>query len=328
MRSRLAAWSLLLFGALAVPAAAQPGASLSSFQLLRFDASARTAALGGAYTAVADGDVNAMFYNPAIPSPATSRIPSLSYLNHLAGIDAGTLAYSQTLSGGKTTLSGGLRFAHWGTLQRRNRRGERTGTFAAGDLALTLGAARSLGSFVRYGANVHLLYTQIEDADAMALATDLGLLYRVPSRQLTVGASLRHLGMAIDGFPTKKPTLPVDLQLGISKRLAHLPVLLSLTAYDLTEMGTGVKGGSTLDHVLGHLTFGGELRLGGALRLRLGYNHRQSWGQALAEGFDLGGLGAGFGVVFSGIAVDYAYNSWSKLGGLHQFTVRADLSAF
>jgi hypothetical protein len=307
---------------------AQPGASLSSFPLLRFDASARTAALGGAYTAVADGDVNAMFYNPAIPGPVTSRIPSLSYLNHLAGIDAGTLAYSHAAQRLGTTVSGGLRFVHWGgAIQQRNERGERTGTFSAGDVALTLGAARALGPRMRYGANVHLLHAQLESVQATAVAADLGVLYRVPAHRLALGASLRHLGFSIDEFAKKDPTLPLDLQLGVSKRLAHLPLLLSLTAYDLNEIGTGVEGGSTLDHVLGHLTFGGELRLGEALRLRLGYNHRRSRDTAIADQSDLGGLGGGFGLVVGGVAVDYAYNSWSELGGLHQFTLRADLDA-
>jgi len=323
MQLRLATWVVVLSVALGAPAAAQPGGSLSSFQLLRFDASARSAALGGAYTAVADGDVNALFYNPAAPGPSTSRIPSLSYLNHLAGIDAGTLAYSQTVEDGGTTLSGGLRFVQWGgDLQRRDERGERTGTFSAGDVALTLGAARTMGPRLQYGANVHLLYSQIDNVQATALATDLGVLYRLPTQQLTVGASLRHLGTSLGGF---EATLPIDLQFGLSKELAHLPLLFSLTAYDLTEIGTGVEGGSTLDHALGHLTFGGELRLGEALRLRLGYNHRRSRDLALADRFDLGGLGGGFGVAVRGIVVDYAYNSWSKLGGLHQFTLRADL---
>jgi len=318
------AWALLLAGLVVVPATAQPGGSLSSFPLLRFDASARTAALGGAYTAVADGDVNAMFYNPAVSGPAASRTASLSYLNHLADINAGTLAYNHTAKGLETTFSGGLRFVHWGTLQRRDEAGVRRGTFSAADMALTLGAARGLGPRVRYGANVHVLYAQIEKSQATALATDLGALYRVPARQLTFGVSMRHLGTSLGGFAT---ALPVDLQLGVTKELAHLPVFLSVTAYDLNEMGIGVEGGSTLDHVLGHLTFGGELRLGEALRLRLGYNHRQSRDQALVDRFDLGGLGGGFGLVVGSFAVDYAYNSWSKLGGLHQFTVRADLSA-
>ena len=306
---------------------AQTGASLSTFPLLRFDASARTAALGGAYTAMADGDVNALFYNPAIPSRGTSGVSSISYLNHLSDINAGTLAYSRSVEDLGTTFSGGVRFVHWGTFQRRNERGERTGTFFAGDVALTLGASRGLGPRLRYGTNVHVLHAQIDRSQATALATDLGVLYRVPAHQLAVGASLRHLGVSLDGFGRREATLPLDLQLGVTKRLAHLPLLLTLTAYDLTEVGTGVEGGTTFDHVLGHLTFGGELGLGEVLRLRLGYNHRRSQDTALADQFDLGGLGGGFGLVIEEFAVDYAYNSWSELGGLHQFTVRADLDA-
>lgn len=311
----------------AAPAAAQPGAALSSFPLLRFDASARVAALGGAYTAVADGDVNAMFYNPAVPGPATSRSPSLSYLSHLSGINAGTLAYGHTVQEIGTTLSGGVRFVHWGTLEGRNERGERTGTFTAGEGILTLGAARSLGSRLRYGTNVHLLHAQIEQAEATAVATDLGILYRAPEHRLALGASLRHLGLSLDGFGQSEATLPLDLQLGVSKRLAYLPVLLSLTAYDLTHMEEGIEGGTTLDNVLAHLTFGGEVRLGRALRLRLGYNHRRSRELALNDSFDLAGFGGGVGLEIGEVSVDYAYNSWSDLGALHQFTVRANLDA-
>jgi hypothetical protein len=325
MRLRFVIWVFVLGGLAATPTLAQPGASLSSFPLLRFDASARTAALGGAFTAVADGDVNGVFANPALPSPTTSRTFSLSYLNHLAGINAGTLAYSQTSSGLGTTFSGGVRFVHWGSIQGRNRRGERTGSFSAGDVALTFGAARSLGSRVRYGTNVHLLYAQIEDAQATALASDLGMLYRVPERQLTLGVSLRHLGTSLNGFVQESVTLPLDLQVGLSKRLAHLPLMLSITAYDLNNLNTGVEGGTTTDHVLAHITFGGEARLGEALRVRVGYNHRRGQDLAFGDGVNLGGLGGGFGLVLGGIGVDYAYNSWSELGGLHQFTVRATL---
>lgn len=317
---------LLVLGLIASPAVAQPGASLSDFPLLQFDASARVAALGGAYTAVADGDVNVLFYNPAVPSSATNQSLSLSYLNHLSDVNAGTLAYSHALQDRQTTLSGGLRFVHWGTFERRNVRGERTGTFTAGDVALTLGASRALGPRVRYGANIHLLHAQIERTQAAAVATDLGVLYRVPAHQLTVGASLRNLGHSLEGFGQDAATLPLDLQVGLSKRLAHLPIRVSLTAYDLTNLDEGLEGGTTVDHVLVHLTFGGEVELGEALRLRLGYNHRRSRELAVRDRFDLGGLGGGFGLEFEGVSVSYAYSSWSDLGGLHQFSVRTDLS--
>jgi hypothetical protein len=171
------------------------------------------------------------------------------------------------------------------------------------------------------------MHARIERAGAVALALDLGGLYRVPSRRFALGVSLRHLGGMVDGFLDTREPLPLDLQVGASKRLAHLPLLLTATAYDLTNLSEGIRGGTTIDHVLGHLALGAELQPGDILRLRVGYNHRRSTELALTDRFDLAGLGLGFGVTVSALTVDYAYNSWSSLGGLHQFTLRADLEA-
>lgn len=309
-----------------LPTLAQPRAALSTFSLLQFDASARSAAMGGAFAAVADGDVNSMFYNPAIPGPSTSQVPSLTYLNHLSDINSGTVAYSHTLRGSGTTVSGGLRFVHWGTLEGRNERGEPTGSFSANDAILTGGASRRLGRRARYGANVHVLHAQIESEQALALAGDLGVVVGVPNRQLVLGASLRHVGVSISGFGQRDASIPLDLQLGLSKRLAHLPLLVSVSAYDLTNLDEGIEGGSTIDHVLAHFTFGGEMALGEALRVRLGYNHRRSKELSLNDQLDLAGLGGGFGLSLDGLFVDYSYNSWADLGALHRFTLRVDLT--
>jgi hypothetical protein len=267
-----------------------------------------------------------LFHNPALLGPATSRSVGLSYQNHLSDINAGTLAYSHTIRGLGTTVGGGLRFVHWGTLEGRNAFGEPTGSFNAGDVALSLSAARAVGPRWRYGGTVHLVHAGIETARATALAGDVGVLYRWPAQQLSVGASLRNAGTVLDGFASQNDeTLPLDLRLSVSKQLAHLPLRLTMSGYDLTALDGAIVDGSTADDVLSHLVVGGEFQLGRAFRARIGYNHRQS--QELASGtrLDLAGLSAGFGVVVDRLSVDYAYSSWSDLGGLHQFTLRADV---
>ncbi|MFP4228475.1 MAG: type IX secretion system protein PorQ [Salinivenus sp.] len=309
-----------------VPAAAQPGGTVTSFPFLRLEPSARAAALSGAFGAVADGDVNALFYNPSVPDSATDRTASFSYLNHLSDINAGSMAYSQAMPRWETTLHGGVRFADWGTFEGRNEIGEPTEDFGAQDVALTLGAARPLGGTrLRYGGSLDLIHSRIESAQATAVAADVGALYRLPAQQMTFGAALQNVGLSLDGYGARRPRLPLDLRLSATKRLAHLPVLLSAAAYDLTNLSEGIPGGTTVDHVLAHLTFGVEARPGDVLRVRLGYNHRRSAELALTDRFDLAGFGAGFGLHVGSVAADYAYTSWSSLGGLHQFTVRTDL---
>lgn len=313
---------LLLLSLIPGVIAAQPSGSLSSFGFLQLDASARANALGGAFSAVSDGDVNGLFYNPALPSPATSQSVTVSYLNHLSDANAGTFGYSHPMGLLGTTVSGGLRYVDWSTVDRE----ELPGTAEEREAILTMGASRLLGARTRSGVNLHLLHAQADQARATVLAADVGAVYRIPTHRLALGGVLRHLSVMLDRFEREQRDLPLDLHLGLSKHVTQLPILLSITAYDLLRPDEEVDHQSSFDRVLSHLVFGGELQLGEVLHFRLGYNHRRNQELAFANQFDLVGVSMGFGLDVGQIAVDYAYSSWSDLGAQHQFTLRADLA--
>ncbi len=281
--------------------------------------------MGGAFGAIDDGDLTGMLYNPALLRPKAHRGVMLSYLNHLSDLNAGVVAYGHALStGGTAGIS--VRFMSWGRLEGANETGERTGSFGAGDFALTTGLARSLGDRVRYGANLHVVHSYLDAAQATALALDLGALYRLAAHQLTLSASVNNLGRALDSFGPRRNRLPTDVRIGLAKRLRYLPLTVSVMAYELHELDEGLTGGTTVDHVLGHLALGAEVNLASAFAVRLGYNHRRSHNLALSDQrFDLAGLGLGFGLTVRGLALSYAYNSWSSFGGLHWITLQLDL---
>jgi hypothetical protein len=67
---------------------------------------------------------------------------------------------------------------------------------------------------------------------------------------------------------------------------------------------------------------GGEFYFSEAFNVRVGYNHRRHEELKMKSRLDLAGVGMGFGLVIRGVGFDYAYNSWSSVGGLHQFTLR------
>jgi hypothetical protein len=314
---------LLAVGLGAHPAHAQP-TDVSSFPFLRFEPSARAAALSGAFPVTDDEDVNTLFYNPAGLSASHDGAGALSYLNHLSDINAGFLAYGHTVEG-LATFGGGVRFLSWGAFEGANEFGERTGSFGAGDAALTVGAARELGPRWRYGASLHAIYSRLAAARAAAVGLDLGVLYRIPSQQMTLNASVNRLGQTLDSFGPARDRLPTDVRLGLTKRLRYLPFLLSVTAYDLHHLGDGLPDGTTLDRVLAHLLLGGELTLQNAVQLRVGYHHRRSKELDRSDGFDAAGLSAGFGIAIAPLHVSYAYQSWSSFGGLHWLTLRAQL---
>src|SRR5690606_6725755 len=117
----------------------------------------------------------------------------------------------------------------------RDETGAELGTFGASDVALTVGVAREMGDGLSYGANVHLVRSNIADFNALALAADLGVAYYVPDHGFTVSASVNNLGRAVDSFGTVDDELPLDLRLAVSKRLEHVPLMLSVTAYNLHQ---------------------------------------------------------------------------------------------
>ena len=301
------------------PAQAQP-ADLSGFAFLRLEPSARAAALGGSFSAVYGDDVNAVFYNPALLNESTHGHLSLSYLNHLSDINAGFLAYSRHYER-LGTFAAGLRFLSWGELQGADEQGNRTDTFGASDLALTVGAARSQSERLRYGVNVHLIYSSVESFAASALATDVGVLYQIASQRMTLSASINNLGVTLSSLGTTDDELPVDLRVGITKRLRYIPLLFTLTGYNLHDIGDEPEGGTALGNVFQHVIVGGEFQFSQAFNLRFGYNHRRHQGLKTGSRLDLAGVGLGFGLKITRFRLDYAFNSWS-FGGLHQFTVR------
>lgn len=314
---------LVLTGTGALPAAAQPGPA-TTFSFLRLAPSARAASLAGAFSAVYDEDVNALFYNPALLNPDMHRTLSVTYLNHLGGIHAGFVSHARHWEG-IGTLGGGLRYVTWGSIDGYDATGNATESFGANDAALTASWARAHDERLRYGANLHAAFSRIETASASAFAADAGVLYHFPEQQLALSASVHNIGIVADALGSSRDTLPLDLRIGVSKRLRHLPLLIAVSGYNLNRIGEESEGRNAVSGVLRHVAIGWEFFFSDAFRIRLGYNHRQHQDLKMKNRLDLAGVGVGCGIGVANFRFDYAFNSWSTLGGLHQITVRTGI---
>ena len=308
-----------------IPQAAQAdGAPLTGFGFLQLEPSARAAALGGSLGAVYGDDVNVLFYNPALMNEEQHGSFSISYLNYLYDVNAGFLAYSRTMPT-LGTVAVGLRFMTWGDVSERDAQGVETGTFGASDVALTAGIARSAGERLRYGANVHFVRSSIAEYNATALAGDAGVAYHIADQGLTFSASVNNLGRAMNSFGDVDDELPLDVRVAVSKRLQHVPLFLSLTAYNLHRPNDVPDDLGAVANVFQFVLLGAEFRFSEAFQVRLGYNHRRLEELKTDSRLDQAGFGAGFGIRLAAVNVDYAFSSWSAAGGLHQFTVRTKI---
>ena len=329
LNSALATWLrsrifllLLVFTGIAgsQQAMAQPG-ELTGFSFLRMEPSARAAALGGAFNAVYGDDVNAFFYNPALANSQMHRALSVSFLNHVSDLRAGFLAYSYHAEP-VGSLSFGVRYLSWGNLDETDAQGNELGSFSANDVAFTVGLSRLYSDQLYVGANLHSIISSVDAFSASALAADVGIVYHAPNGQFAFSTSINNLGVTLKSLGETEDELPLDFRVGVSGKLRHLPLMLTLTGYNLHDFDPAVQGASTLDQVMEHIAVGGEFQFSESFNLRFGYNHRRHQTLKQKSRLDFAGFGFGVGLKISRIYFDYAFNSWSSLGGLNQFTLR------
>ena len=324
IRSGWLLWALILVvGMQSRPVLAQPG-ELTGFSFLRIEPSARAAALGGSFSAMYGDDANAMFYNPALLNADMHRALSVSFVNHVSDLRASFVAFGfhEDRIG---SMGVGLRFLSWGKLTETDELGNELGSFSSNDLAITVGVSRIYADRVRFGVNVHSILSSVASFRSSALALDLGMLYHSIEGDFTFSASVNNLGIVLNSLGSVTDDLPLDFRLSVTKRLQHLPLLLSVTGYNLHDYSTITEDATPLEQIMEHISLGGEFQFSEGFNLRFGYNHRRHETLKTKSRLDFAGFGFGVGLKISNIRFDYAYNSWSEAGGMSQFTVRTTL---
>lgn len=285
--------------------AADPGEAAYSF--LKIGTDARSEAMGGAMTAVAD-HLGSSFYNPAALARTAPRSVMASYVNWLTDIQAGSLA--ATWAVGRTGRIGAfVQYLDYGTFDPRDVNGDPGDEFSASDVAFALTWAGQAGESFAYGVSGRFISESIEDVSSSALAVDLGLSYELKDKRTRVGLAARNLGKqtkSIEGGD--KEDLPLTLAAGLSHHLRGAPVLF---AADLLKPSDDDFGGA----------FGVEVAAFKQMLIRAGYNTLIAKIETDSDSDKLAGVSLGAGFVLERIAIDYAFSSYSELGDAHRFTI-------
>lgn len=322
LKTLRALFAILLALGVALPAYAQ--IENSGFPVLQLEPSARTAALAGSSTALIDAGSGALFSNPALLTPEADGRVEFSWLNHLSDINAGWVAYGKDM-GAMGTWAAGVRYLSFGQFDERNELGEKTGTFSASDMALTLGGSRIWRPGLRYGAALSLMHASLASHGATGMGLDAGLIFDDSERQQSFGVTVHNFGFVLSSIGERSDALPADLRIGYTRRLAHLPLLVSVTGYRLHKMDGGPDDTGAIARILYHTRLAGEFQFSESFRIRFGYDHRRHDELKVKTRLDMAGFSTGLGIRVSRFAFDYALNSWSSLGGLHRITIASSL---
>jgi hypothetical protein len=289
----------------------------TTYSFLRLDNGARSAAMAGSFVSITD-DPSAIFYNPASLGTLTSDQASFGFLKHLLDINSGYVAYGQQFRDWGC-FGVGISYINYGSFTQTDEVGNNLGTFHANEFAVLGGYSNMLYDVVHYGVNLKLIYSSIADSRSAAIAVDIGGMYVIEEQQITIGASLLNIGRQINEYISTREDLPLDLKIGVSKRLEHLPLLISLDFHRLNE---SAKDFLTRFKVF---TVGGEFTVSEVLRLRFGYNNQQRQDLKIGTSAGLAGFSVGGGVLVGRYKIDYAFSSLGMVGALHRLTVGLNL---
>ncbi len=291
----------------------------TGFEFLRNQYSPRGAAMGGNLVAV-PGDIQAVMYNPAALSGNTLRQWSVSYVDHLLDFQAGHLAYGQPVKN-FGNVSAGLVYFNYGSFNETDANGDRTGrTFGASEFAFMLGLSNTLGSGFDYGIGLKFIYSSLDNYNASGVAVDGGLLYSIKALDdLKMGVSLLNLGTTIDDYTDYREKLPTLLQIGLAKRLAHLPLLLTGSLNDLTANESNVWDRFK------KFSVGGEFDVSEMIRFRLGYQNDINRSIKPVGRTVFGGFSLGLGIVWRQFRIDYAYSNFGDLGSQNRLGIMGSL---
>lgn len=256
--------TLLLVAAVMAYAAAQE--SQTEYNFLRLPVSAHAAALGGDNVSIIEDDPSLVFSNPALLSSVSDKTLNLNFMTYMAGSVTGSASYSRVATD-KASWGVQGQYVNYGSMKETDASGQQTGTFSAQEIALAGTFSYTLAKNLVGGITARWVSSYMGGYSSMAAAVDLGLNYYDPETEWSVSAVARNLGGQFKAYDEEYGKMPLDVQVGVSKRFGSMPFRLSATLVDLNHWNY---------RALNHLVCGVELLLGDQFYVAGGYNFRRA----------------------------------------------------
>lgn len=314
----------------------------STYQFLNLVSSPRQAALGGKVITNIDYDVTSGLYNPATINVDMDNQLALNYSSYLGGISYGTGAYAYTWDRHVQTFHVGMTYINYGKFDGYDQNGVSTGTFTGSEAALSFGyALRIPFSDFYLGANGKLITSQLEQYNSIGGAVDVGVIYINEDLDFHAALTVRNFGTQFTTYADLHEKLPLEVNLGLSQTLQHVPIRWHLTFENLQQWPIGVSnparattdldGNQTqekvgfLNEVMRHTIIGAELFPEGGFNIRFGYNFRRAEELRIVDQRNFSGLSFGIGIKMNKMRFSYAHARYAGASNTSFFGLQIDL---
>ncbi|MDR1814086.1 MAG: type IX secretion system protein PorQ [Tannerella sp.] len=275
-----------------------------TYAFLRFPASARANALGGHSVSLVERDPSLIFHNPALLGGELSGMMNLSFMNYMADVKVGSAVYTH-VAGSRGAWGAGATYINYGSMKETTPENVVLGTFSAQDINLQAFYAYDLSDKWRGGLSLKGLYSTLADYSSFGLAVDAGLSYFDAESDMSFGFALKNIGAQLKSYYDERQRVPWDIQIGLSKRLSHAPLRVSVTAmylnrwkFDYTDNLKDEEDGF-VETAFKHLVFGLEFLPSDNFWIGAGLNPKTMMDMKLTSGNSFGGFSAGAGIKVS-----------------------------
>lgn len=336
--------TLLLSLLLLSSAVAQPGGQVFAF--LNIPASARVASLGGTFISIRDNDLNLAFQNPALLNSSMHNSFALSAVSLFDAQKCGDVIYARHYDKVGTFMAG-MHYLNYGSFNETNFNGEVLNTFKVADYALTMAYAKPINKYFSLGASLKTIYSDYYIVSSLGIAADLGVSFYDSVSQVSIGLLGKNVGMQVKNYtPGNSEPLPIEVQIGISKKFSKAPFRMGLTfrhlqKFDITYVDpvtsseidplTGdalVNKISFSDKVLRHIILNTEILMSKNFHLRAAYNFQRRNELAVDTRKSTAGLSFGFALKISKFHLGYGRSIYNIAGGTNHFSITCFLYEF
>jgi len=260
--------------------------SQTAYNFLRLPVSAHVAALGGDNTTIVEDDPTLIFHNPALINNVTDRTLNLNLMTYMQGSTTASASYMQA-AGERGTWGVTGQYMGYGSMKETTATGQQTGEFSAKDIAVGGTFAYALSEHFTGGITTKFIASYIGQYNSLAAGVDLGLNYYNADNELSLSAVARNLGGQLSAYEDDFERMPLDLQIGITKRLLRSPLRLSASLIRLNDWEYGFGK---------HLVIGADLILSPQFYIAAGYNALRAAEMKIQEGDGSSTHGAGLSI--------------------------------
>ena len=264
--------------------------SQTGYNFLRLPVSAHAAALGGDNITLIEDDASLIWHNPALLASVSDKTINLNYMNYMSGANTASASFNRIVKE-KASWAVSAQYMDYGKMKETDESNNILGEFSAKDIAVAGYFSYMLSDRLVGGITAKFITSYIGDYNSIGMGVDLGLNYYDPDREWSISAVAKNLGGQLKAYDEKYDKMPIDVQVGVTKRFVHTPFRVSATMVNLNNWDKSF---------INHVVLGADFIITDSFWIGGGYNFRRADEMKIEDSSDGKGSSHGAGLSFGG----------------------------